>query len=414
MPSAFGTQVAAIMDALSKAAVADITKLVEEESVVLHMEIRRRDSEIQELQRSLEMMEAELYKAQEAAVKRVTEEEQEQTTAGSKVQQRNKKEDQEEGGIYSEFNAQYSPCEPQNVMEESHNIKAMVKQEPACELSTTAITGNTARADVGSVEGEQHESIWHAPACDMYGKNCAEMQQFVDIFPFHAEEYSACKDTESSFNSLSTSKETTSDDCLSVPIKVEVTMPSMCMGSSPSKSVRNDQFRHDSLHDECMQSALQQEESSTALPRALRSTVGTSGSISEDISKNSFRAKRQTNVWRTNPKIFFCSVCNKGFPRLSQLEEHKTSHQTFKPFRCLECGKSFTQKTRLKTHQSVHTGERPFSCKICGKMFSRQGNCLRHERFHSGLKPYSCRQCGKSFTVLGNLKIHQEIHLQGR
>ena len=176
-----------------------------------------------------------------------------------------------------------------------------------------------------------------------------------------------------------------------------------CMGTTPSGYFHNEQLRHDShpavIQDECMQSASQLVEPPAAQPHAQRF---------------SFRAKRQMSMWRPNQKLFICSVCNKGFPRLSQLEEHKSSHQTLKPFRCLECGKSFTQKTRLKTHQSVHTGERPFSCVICGKMFSRQDNCLRHERFHSGLKPYSCRQCGKSFTVLGNLKIHQEIHLQGR
>lgn len=79
--SAFGTQVAAIMDVLTKAAVAEITKLAEEGSVVLRMEVRRRDSEIQELRRSLKMKEAELREAQEAA-SRVREEKQQHEAAG--------------------------------------------------------------------------------------------------------------------------------------------------------------------------------------------------------------------------------------------------------------------------------------------------------------------------------------------
>uniref|UniRef100_A0A8D3ABU5 C2H2-type domain-containing protein n=1 Tax=Scophthalmus maximus TaxID=52904 RepID=A0A8D3ABU5_SCOMX len=183
------------------------------------------------------------------------------------------------------------------------------------------------------------------------------------------------------------------------------------MGSTTSESARNDQLTHVSRpENRCSQSASQRARLSPAVPHAQRSTAD----VEHILSRSHPRAKRQTNVWRATQRHFICSVCNKGFARLSQLEEHKAAHQPSKPFRCLECGKSFTQKTRLKTHQSVHTGERPFSCKICGKMFSRQDNCLRHERFHSGLKPYSCGQCGKSFTVLGNLKIHQEIHLQGR
>ncbi|XP_070830112.1 zinc finger protein 91-like [Chaetodon trifascialis] len=194
----------------------------------------------------------------------------------------------------------------------------------------------------------------------------------------------------------------------------------MCMGGTSSESVHDEHFRqasHAAVHpDECLQSASRQAGPSLAQPHAQRSAADSLGPNSQDhiLSRNNLRAKRLMNVWRTNQKLFICSVCNRGFPRLSQLEEHQATHQLFKPFRCLECGKSFTQKTRLKTHQSVHTGERPFSCKICGKMFSRQDNCLRHERFHSGLKPYSCGQCGKSFTVLGNLKMHQEIHLKGR
>ena len=49
LPSSFGSQVSAIMDMLAKAAVTEITKLVEEGGVVLRLEMCRRDSEIQEL-----------------------------------------------------------------------------------------------------------------------------------------------------------------------------------------------------------------------------------------------------------------------------------------------------------------------------------------------------------------------------
>lgn len=82
-PFAFGTQVAAIMDALTKAAVAEITKLVEEGAVVLRLDVQRRDTEIQELRCSLKMMEAELCEAREAAARRAAKKEGEQTAAPS-------------------------------------------------------------------------------------------------------------------------------------------------------------------------------------------------------------------------------------------------------------------------------------------------------------------------------------------
>ncbi|CAB1426921.1 unnamed protein product [Pleuronectes platessa] len=239
-----------------------------------------------------------------------------------------------------------------------------------------------------------------------------QQQQHVQMFPSHTEQFSAHRNTESSYNSPTATQE---DDSTSVPIKVETEIQPVCSVGITSQSVGNEPLRRVSCpaagENQCLQSPPQQAGRSPAVPPVPRSAAATEDHI---LSRNNLRTKRLMHVWRGNQKLFICSVCNKGFPRLSQLEEHKATHQLFKPFRCLECGKSFTQKTRLKTHQSVHTGERPFSCTICGKMFSRQDNCTRHERFHSGLKPYSCGQCGKSFTVLGNLKIHQEIHLQGR
>ncbi|XP_042353449.1 oocyte zinc finger protein XlCOF7.1-like [Plectropomus leopardus] len=418
-PSSFGTQVAAIMDVLAKAAVAEITKLVEDGSVVLRLEMCRRDTEIQELKRSLKLMEAELSNAQEAATTRATEEKHKQTAAaGNQVPRKDEIEDQEACAVYPEPKSAQSLCEPGQRTEESHEMRPEVKHEPEDGPTTQETTDNTVTTDICFEAGKRDDLIWPPPACRMFEKSSVAMQQHIQIFPPRAEQYAAHRNTETSFNSPSSAAEEIADDSLSVPIKVEEEIRPLCMGGITSESGHSEQFRQAShpavSQDQRLQSASQQAGPSLALPQ--RPTADLSRSNTEDhiLNKNNLRAKRQMNVWRTNQKLFVCLVCNRGFPRMSQLEEHKASHQPFKPFRCLECGKSFTQKTRLKTHQSVHTGERPFSCKICGKMFSRQDNCLRHERFHSGLKPYSCGQCGKSFTVLGNLKIHQEIHLQGR
>lgn len=84
-PSSFGAQVAAIMDVLAKAAVAEITKLVENGNVVLRLEMCRRDNEIQELKRSLKLMEVELCKAQEAATSRAADDRQVQTVSGGQT-----------------------------------------------------------------------------------------------------------------------------------------------------------------------------------------------------------------------------------------------------------------------------------------------------------------------------------------
>ncbi|XP_068457180.1 zinc finger protein Xfin-like [Clinocottus analis] len=408
--SSFATQVSAIMDVLAKAAVAEITKLMEDGSVVLCLEMCRKDSEIQELKRSLKLMEVELCNAQEAATARATEEKLEQPAA----EHQDEKEEQTPCEEYQEPKSGHEA-------EERRDLGPAVKHEPADEPVARESPGDTLTADVFFEVGERDELIWPPPACRMFEESPVAMQPNIQMFAPQTEQYAAHRNAESSSNSSSTAAEEMADVALSVPIKVEVDVRPMCMRSASSESVHNEQIRHAPRpavgQDQYLQSALQQAGPSLAPPLApppaQRSAANAFGRSAEDPAPNriNMRAKKVMHVWKGHQKQFLCSFCNRGFPRLSLLEEHKACHQLFKPFRCLECGKSFTQKTRLKTHQSVHTGERPFSCKICGKMFSRQDNCLRHERFHSGLKPYSCGMCSKSFTVLGNLKIHQEVHL---
>ncbi|XP_029380040.1 zinc finger protein 569-like [Echeneis naucrates] len=388
----FGSQVAAIMDVLAKAAVAEITKLMADESLVLKLEMCRRDTEIQDLKRSLDLMEVQLCKAQQAATTRITAGWQE-TGSGSQTSSEDRKEDQQTCAAYLEPKAADS-CD---VEEKSGDMRPVVKHEPedkpAAEESIATAANNVC------FEGAEHDApIWPPVACGLFEESSVSGQQIIQVFPSHAEQFPAHRNTEASYGSSSAAVEQKAEDCLNVPVKVEVENPHMCVESVASESVHIEPFRQDLCRE------FSQGRSSPALQK--------SAEDSHVLVRNNLRAKRSVNPWRVNQRVFTCCVCSKAFPRMSQLEEHNSMHQPFKPFRCLECGKSFTQKTRLKTHQSVHTGERPFSCKICGKMFSRQDNCMRHERFHSGSKPYSCGQCGKSFTVLANLKIHKEIHLQ--
>lgn len=90
-PSSFGAQVAAIMDVLAKAAVAEITKLMEDGSLVLRLEMSRREDEIQELRANLKLIEAELREAQEAAASRRTEDRQAQRAGETPVLRDGKK-----------------------------------------------------------------------------------------------------------------------------------------------------------------------------------------------------------------------------------------------------------------------------------------------------------------------------------
>ncbi|KAM3605049.1 uncharacterized protein V6R79_019740 [Siganus canaliculatus] len=79
-------------------------------------------------------------------------------------------------------------------------------------------------------------------------------------------------------------------------------------------------------------------------------------------------------------------------------------------FVCNYCGKCFTSSRSLETHVRVHTGERPYSCAQCGKRFTQSGHLKTHQSVHTGERPFACQHCGKRFAGKQNLRIHQQKH----
>ncbi|KAM4552117.1 uncharacterized protein PAE49_015638 [Odontesthes bonariensis] len=79
-------------------------------------------------------------------------------------------------------------------------------------------------------------------------------------------------------------------------------------------------------------------------------------------------------------------------------------------FSCSYCCKSFTSSRSLETHMRVHTGERPYSCAQCGKRFTQSGHLKTHQSVHTGERPFGCEHCGKRFAGKQNLRIHQQKH----
>lgn len=419
LPVSFNSQLAAIMDVLTKKTIAEITKLVDEGTVVLRLEMRRKDSEIEDLKRTL-LIERELRKGQLEAAARVTSDRLHavEIQVGSPI-----KDNQEKQRAHS--SCMETERIQQHLDEHIGLVGSLVKSEPEEEqraqeptvLDTGEVTSNF------HIEGRDGP-FWPTEAHGVCGtdmvdpdisntiEKCLQMFSQTDQYPAHT----SMTDIPCGFSSEA--GKLLDGSFSPVPVKVEPDTQQSAYTDVLSGSIRPEpgQYR-DAAHPVASETltlpSLLQHPAPPQVERVTGSMSNTAYTQDYPVNRNRFRSKRLVNVWKSGlaQKMFICSLCGKGFPRFGQLEAHQLSHAGVKPYRCLECGKCFTQKTRLKTHQSVHTGERPFSCKICGKMFSRQDNCLRHERFHSGLKPYSCVRCGKNFTAVSNLKVHyQQVH----
>ncbi|XP_062371807.1 zinc finger protein 768-like isoform X2 [Sardina pilchardus] len=85
-----------------------------------------------------------------------------------------------------------------------------------------------------------------------------------------------------------------------------------------------------------------------------------------------------------------------------------------RPIVCPVCQKHLLAPSELTKHMRSHTGERPFACGICGVHFAQKSSLKTHERLHSGLRPYRCVHCGKDYTLSHHLKRHMRSHFRER
>ncbi|XP_022066051.1 zinc finger protein 175-like isoform X2 [Acanthochromis polyacanthus] len=343
----FQAQLVSIMDALSKTAVMEISKLVEIESKMLKIEITRGRNEIASLTEKLHLMEKLLYIAQGGR--------QDAGSACSVVRDTSEnlsvEPDRTRPAIKSESPWESTSCSPEisGLHQGEDQVAAELPNPPKEQPALIVVKEEQPEVDNGNTD--------QARTSENRREAVTDTQKSPDLIP---------KPQQPLFTQLSLAE----------------------------------RGRRETHWNPQLTPAHSNAEAGKSLGQNVASQ---SLSVLRNMKFHSLR--------NSAAKRFGCLQCGKSFRCFSQLEIHQRSHTGEKPFRCTLCGKRYAQKGHLYTHQRTHTGEKPYRCPICGKGFIQKCTLDMHQRTHTGEKPFVCIKCGKGFTKNCNLKKHLTVHL---
>jgi KRAB domain-containing zinc finger protein len=111
------------------------------------------------------------------------------------------------------------------------------------------------------------------------------------------------------------------------------------------------------------------------------------------------------------PKTFVCEVCGDTTQDRKLHNKHIQIHEELQ-VTCSYCDLKFPTKNHYEHHvKRQHT--MILKCNVCDKIFGSKKPFERHMMIHSGVRPYVCETCGASYITKGALKTHnQTAHLK--
>ncbi|XP_028329097.1 zinc finger and SCAN domain-containing protein 29 [Gouania willdenowi] len=351
--AAFQCQLASVMEMLAKTAVVEISRIWEDGFTRVQLELRRKDDEIESLQRKLKSMETERLTDKNTSLSCFSKEEQQRELSPPR------------GDVLQVDPVQIVSSDMNIVNEEDNPVNG---KTPPTAQSEEQLGSDSCESDIGDEEG----SIIKLEDDD--DDNDVEIveQQTVES------EHGVNKQQQESVHWMSASAgcKDDSDCCFKTKLVARVLdshiLPSengLDIFDNAAKTAHTDWFRGDnhafqggpSKPPVTFNDARQQNQPTDALnqPAPLR-FIPEKHHQTHNLADSRFFVFNEPDMYKSSAsrriweKWYICSFCGKSFDRISHLEIHQRVHTGEKPYTCSTCGKNFSQRSNLRTHQRTH------------------------------------------------------------
>ncbi|XP_038819406.1 zinc finger protein 112-like [Salvelinus namaycush] len=329
-------QIASIIEVLSKAAVAEISKVVDDGIVVLRVEMCQRENEINVLKNNLQQLDSELRRARTRGIQA-----RRRIHHGRSVAAENLgREGPGKSGTTCVGRTSLEKLqsgEDGNERDEEDIRRAdetQVKTEPGVELEQAK--QSTGRKEKGRLDAEL--SMYDRDSQQWMSSSQADndMEMSNSEYFNSSGQNSQCLPDHSPVPPGNSGKEEASCSSVSFPGKLyfDVREDMIAQLRRPPHYRQSDVLKRTS--DGTVQS--------NPDPRSVL------GFGSNYNTARRARTKRFCQV----KKHFICTLCGKSFERYGHLERHLRIHTGEKPYSCDLCGRCFNQKSSLKGHLKTH------------------------------------------------------------
>ncbi|XP_030607463.1 zinc finger protein with KRAB and SCAN domains 5 [Archocentrus centrarchus] len=379
---AFQSKLTSIMEMLAKAAVVEISKLWEDGFALVQVELRRRESEIEALNRKLLLMEKERLASRSQTTNN-------SSSSFSKREQQSKLlPPAGDGPTIESVQTLSSDQSLKDKVDASPDQRTSPPAQPEEKCSEQPKSDSKGKDDedlIVKLEDEDDVQIVEQVVDSDHNLNSGAGPREMNLNHQPAE---VVEEQESQhWLTVSVGDSDTADDseCFFEPKQLSQNLDSeilliqnaLDIFDNSAEAAYSDRFTRDN---ETVQGALSKPRAPVTFSQSQPSQPTEAINHPERGMSIRFLSEKQQQTKNMSPfnpdsRLFL----------LNDPEFHKTiagRRIREKWYICPFCGKSFDRISHLEIHQRIHTGEKPYTCDTCGKCFSQRSNLRTHQRTH--------------------------------